>query len=205
MIKNIIFDYGNTIVEFIPENIVKSYGITDKGDRELLVNGIFKNGSWTKLDDDSISQEDFNSLCLTLLPERLHNIAGEICRTWHHHLPFVPGMDDFVKRLKLQGYKIYLLSNISILFANDKDMFPIFDYFDGLVFTGPIKIIKPDKRVYEHILSKYNLCANESVFFDDNALNIDAARGCGIHSFLFKGNAEEAEKYLLQLTEEKNV
>ncbi len=66
----------------------------------------------------------------------------------------------------------------------------VFDLFDGLVFSGPLGITKPSKEIFEYLLDKYNLKAEESVFIDDNAGNVTGAESVGIKGLLFKGSAE---------------
>ena len=197
--KNVIFDYGNTIVEFEPMNIVKRFGITDNADAEILCEKVFDRKYWDKLDSDDISQEEFINGVLSELPQRLHGIATDICNNWITNLPFIQGMDKLIYKLKQDGYKIYLLSNISKHFAENSDKIEIFKQFDGLVFSGAIGLIKPNKDIFEYILHKYNLVPSETVFIDDNKDNVATAEGMGIKSLLFDGNSENAEQFIYLL------
>ena len=194
--KNVIFDYGNTIVEFEPMNIVKRFGVTDNADADILCEKVFDRKYWDKLDSDDISQEDFISGVLSELPQRLHGIAKDICNNWITNLPFIDGMDGLIYKLKQDGYKIYLLSNISKHFAENSDKIEIFKQFDGLVFSGEIGLIKPNRDIFEYIIDKYSLIPYETVFIDDNKGNVTTAEGMGIKALLFDGNSEKLEQLI---------
>ncbi len=197
--KNVIFDYGNTIVEFEPVNIVKRFGVTDAADASLLCEKVFDRRYWDRLDSDDISQTAFIEAVLSGLPAGLHDKAMDICNNWITELPFIHGMDDLIYGLKRDGYKIYLLSNISRHFAENKEKTEIFKVFDGLVFSGEIGLVKPSWEIFEYILREYGLAPAETVFIDDNAKNTAAAESMGISSLLFDGNAETAKSFIYNL------
>ncbi|MBQ6907046.1 MAG: HAD family phosphatase [Clostridia bacterium] len=196
--KNVIFDYGNTIVEFEPMNIVRRFGVTDSADADILCEKVFDRKYWDKMDSDDITQDEFIKGVLSELPDRLHRIAKDICNNWITNLPYITGMDDLIHKLKEDGYKIYLLSNISRHFAENSDKIEIFKEFDGLVFSGSIGLVKPNRDIFEYILEKYNFNSNETLFIDDNKQNVNTAEGMGIKSLLFTGNSKEAMEFIYQ-------
>ena len=57
------------------------------------------------------------------------------------------------------------------------------DDIDGKVVSYEIHEMKPDKVIYEHLLAKYGLKPEESVFFDDRSENTAAAEELGIKSY----------------------
>ncbi|MCR4719497.1 MAG: HAD family phosphatase [Firmicutes bacterium] len=195
---NVIFDYGNTIVEFEPMNIVRRFGVGDNADADILCEKVFDRKYWDKMDSDDITQDEFIKGVLSELPERLHSIAKDICNNWITNLPYITGMDNLIHKLKEDGYKIYLLSNISRYFAESCDKIEIFKEFDGLVFSGEIGLVKPNKDIFEYIIDKYSLIPSETVFIDDNKQNVDTAEKIGIKSLLFTGNSNEAMEFIYQ-------
>ena len=50
----------------------------------------------------------------------------------------------------------------------------------------PEHIIKPDKRIYNLLIDKYNLKRSETIFFDDKEKNVISAINQGISSYVFK-------------------
>ena len=55
--------------------------------------------------------------------------------------------------------------------------------------------MKPDPEIYRRLLSRYSLEAQESVFLDDTAMNVEAAERLGIHGICFR-TKEQAEEEL---------
>lgn len=72
----------------------------------------------------------------------------------------------------------------------------IFSFFDGMVFSGEIGKIKPDKEIFEYILTKYNLKREECLFIDDTKINIEGAMDANIKGYLFDGNTEKLREYI---------
>lgn len=196
--KNVIFDYGNTVVEFEPMNIVRRFGVADNADADILCEKAFDRKYWDKMDSDDITQDEFIKGVLSELPDRLHRIAKDICNNWITHLPYITGMDNLIHKLKKDGYRIYLLSNISRHFAENSDKIEIFKEFDGLVFSGSIGLVKPNRDIFEYILEKYNLNSNETLFIDDNKQNVNTAEDLGIKSLLFTGNSKDVMEFIYQ-------
>ena len=93
-----------------------------------------------------------------------------------------------------------MLSNISIGFAENYKNIPkvneILSLFDGLVFSGPIGLSKPNAEIFEYLLEKYNLNASDTVFIDDNEKNLAGARNVGINTIHFTGDTEKLRKAL---------
>ena len=88
-------------------------------------------------------------------------------------------MQTLVAQLKQRGYCVYYLSNIpedvlDLLMHRDFE-----GLFDGGVASCEVKINKPDPRIYQALLDKYHLRADECIFIDDRADNLVAASALG--------------------------
>jgi putative hydrolase of the HAD superfamily len=55
-----------------------------------------------------------------------------------------------------------------------------------VVVSGLVGMVKPEPRIYEHLLASYGLQAAETVFIDDLPVNVEAARAVGLHAILFE-------------------
>ena len=196
MMKNIIFDLGNTIVKYNPIDIIKSFGIENEEDIRIIEEKVFSRPLWDELEIGKITQEEFEEIIISSLPEKYKAIGSEICENWHRKLPVIEGTYKLIKKLKKDGYKLYLLSNVSKKYGDDKDEFEFLKDFDGFVFSGAVKMMKPDRKIYEYTLDTFNLKAEECIFIDDREENIKGAEKCGIKGFLFNFNPEDAEKFI---------
>jgi putative hydrolase of the HAD superfamily len=58
---------------------------------------------------------------------------------------------------------------------------------DGGIFSCNVKLIKPNKRIYEKLFDMYNLIPSECVFIDDNPDNIKTANELSLNTIHFCG------------------
>lgn len=83
-------------------------------------------------------------------------------------------------------HKIYVLSNM------DPEMLEhlqithpaLFKLFDGIVTSGETGFLKPDMKIYEKIISKFNIEPQKAIFIDDQEENIKGAQKLGIRGIL---------------------
>ena len=194
MIKNYIFDLGKVVVHFEPEYMTSKY-VESKEDILLVSEVVFDRIFWDKLDEGTIADEEVIEGICSRLPERLHDAAKKVFENWYYHMPLTDGMAELLGKLKSDGKRLYLLSNISITFAENyhrnTELKAVLDMFDGLVFSGRLGITKPNESIFRHLLDKYDLNADECVFIDDTAKNIKGAEKVGIKGILFNGNADD--------------
>lgn len=187
------------LVEFEPEYFTSFY-IKDTDDLKTVSDVVFDRLYWDKLDDGTITDDEVTTAIRNRLPERLQKDAVSAYENWIKNLKPIDGMTDILKELKSKGNKLLLLSNISKGFANSYKNVPhindILSLFDGLVFSGPIGLVKPNKEIFEHLLEKYDIKAEESIFIDDNAANIKGAETSGIKGYLFDGDVEKLKKFI---------
>lgn len=199
MYKNLIFDFGQVIVHFEPEYMTKQY-ISEKEDIKLVSKVVFDRLYWDRLDEGSITDEEVVSGICKRLPQRLHETAIKVYENWYYNLPLIEGIYELLKDIKAEGYGLYLLSNISIGFAENFDKLPVIgellNFFDGLVFSGPLGLVKPKCEIFEYITSKYSLSKSETLFIDDNVSNISGAEAFGINGYLFDGDTNKLREFL---------
>lgn len=197
MTKNYIFDFGKVLVDFEPLYMTAQY-IGDSNDIKLASDVIFDRIYWDRLDEGTISDDEVKAGIRSRLPERLWESACAVYDNWYRHLPEIEGMRSILMQLKKSGCGLYLLSNISKGFAENYNkvasLKELFSLFDGLVFSGPIGIVKPTAAIFNHLLSANGLKASECTFVDDNAANIEGAKAVGINTFLFRGDSRELHK-----------
>ena len=110
------------------------------------------------------------------------------------------GMGDLVRRLKAAGYGIYLCSNASVrLSLCWQKVIPAAEMFDGILFSGPEKCMKPQKEIYERLFARFSLKPEECVFIDDQPLNIQGSEECGMRGYVYDGNRERLEMWLTEM------
>lgn len=193
MIKNLIFDVGNVLIEYRWNQMLLDYGLTKE---EAAIAGplFFEHETWKELDLGNMSVEEV----IRLYEERLPQYAGLI-RWFLTHLELMPiprpDVWEKVHALKEKGYRIYLLSNYNEDFFRVHTQGAAFlDDIDGKVVSYEIHKIKPYPEIYQYLLEKYNLKAEECVFFDDRAENTQTAKEMGIETYTIS-----SKEYLLEV------
>lgn len=196
MIKNLIFDVGNVLIEYRWNQMLLDYGLTKE---EAAVAGplFFEHETWKELDLGNMPVEDV----ICLYEQQLPQYAGLI--RWfltHLELMPVPRSDvwEKVHALKEKGYKIYLLSNYNEDFFRVHTQGASFlEDIDGKVVSYEIHKIKPYPEIYQYLLDKYNLKPEESVFLDDRPENTQTAKELGMKTYTII-----SKEYLLDVLDE---
>ncbi len=199
MIKNYIFDFGNVLARFNPDELTAIH-IKDENKRKVVSEIVFDRLYWDKLDAGTITDDEVKSGICSRLPKELHEGACLVYDGWIGLKTPIDGMQKLVADIKTQSGKLYLLSNISIGFAENYHknawVSELLSLFDGLVFSGPIGIVKPDIKIFRYLLDTYNLNADECIFIDDSPKNISGAEKVGIKGYLFDGDAKRLRQEL---------
>lgn len=201
-IKNIIFDLGNVLIEFDPLKwLTKSYDSFDTV--ETLYKEVFQSEEWKLLDRGSITDKE----AYERVSKRLPGMEKEVERILFHWESFLieemTQSTAILRKLKDLGYGIYALSNYPERgFTNTEAFYPFFDLFDGKVVSYAYGEMKPDKKIYEILLDKYSLRAEECVFIDDTLANVESARALGMKAVHFFHSNHLMDLYL-QLKEQR--
>jgi putative hydrolase of the HAD superfamily len=112
--------------------------------------------------------------------ERLRKIEVEI---WSHP---IPGMFDWVSRLRAAGFKTGLLSNMPWDLVNHvRTNCRWMEHFAFKTLSAEVRLIKPDPAIYEHTLHGLGVSAAETLFVDDREPNIRAAHALGMRAIQF--------------------
>ena len=196
MVKNVIFDFGQVLVHFEPEYMVKQY-VTDEDDIKLLSEVVFDRLYWDRLDLGTITDEETIKLCRERLPQRLWEVAEKIHWNWIYNIPEIDGMSDLIKYIKERyGVGVFVLSNISHYFADHSGEIEILKSSDGCVFSARLGVTKPDHRIFDYMCKKFNLNPGETIFVDDNENNIKSSIEFGLQGYLFDGDSKKLKAYI---------
>lgn len=190
--KNIVFDFGNVVGSFDGDYILSQY-VDNKEDFQILADAIFHN--WPALDAGTVDYDQVAEETIAALPVRLQATARDFYANWFQYVNPLTDTWNFIHELKAAGYSIYLLSNASTRFAEvAKHYYPILNEFDGIVFSAPLKMAKPDPAIYHYLFETYHLNPKECFFLDDLAENIAAGQSLGMNGIVFTGDIQNVRK-----------
>jgi len=104
----------------------------------------------------------------------------------------------FIKKCKREGHNVYGLSNWDAeSFALLKQRHPeLFDLFDGIIISGHVHANKPHASIYQILLERYELKAENCWFIDDQQENIDAAQKLGINAIRHTSTFQNTLKHI---------
>lgn len=181
MIKNIVFDIGNVILNFNLEDVLPKF-TNDKEEQQFIIDNIINSPEWlgyALIDTGYISKEE----AISIVQDRTNHEKDElISRFWNNYNDFAlvdNRVINLIKDLKLKGYKIFLLSNINEHTFINVNKSELFNIVDGYVLSYIEHQVKPYKAIYKTLINRYSLNPVETVFIDDNQNNINTAKELG--------------------------
>ena len=191
MIKTIIFDFGNVFINLNIEGAIqkalKSFEIESFPEEMVAFNSLYEIGL--------VSTDEFLEFYSENFPELSNKDLIEI---WNFMLKDFPEYRlDFLKQLKAsKKYKLILLSNTNELHINwIKKHVPFYNTFKSCFNTfylsQEINLKKPNLDVFEFVLQKNSLIAEECLFIDDIKDNTDVANQLEIHTWNINPEKED--------------
>ncbi len=186
-IKNIIFDFGNVLLNIDPARSAKAF--TELGIKE----GVDFWGSRSSsdlligLEKGSITPDEFRKGAMEMLVPGV--TPQQVDEAWNALLlDFPPKRVEKLKALKLQ-YRLLLLSNSNQIHYEcfmsrfEKEYgFPLNDLFEKLWFSHQVGMVKPNQEIFRFVLSDAGLNPAETLFIDDTLVHVEAARKLGINA-----------------------
>lgn len=194
MIKNIVFDIGNVLVDYCWEEHIVRRGFSGEK-KERLGRAMMLSDTWQEVDRGVWSEEQL--LAGFIANDR--ELEAEIRTVFSDMSTLVrerSGSKDWLRSLKADGYRVYYLSNFSSKVEREaKKELSFLEEMDGGILSYTVRLIKPDPAIYRLLLERYGLSAEESVFLDDSAANVQAAKALGMEGILVTSQ-EQARKEL---------
>ena len=184
MIKNIIFDLGNVVVKLKWNKVIDKYAKKPEA-KKILTEVIFDSEEWILLDLGTITKDYALSQMLSKLPQSLHDACKGIMTDWCEGLEINDNIIELLKNIRKNSYKTYILSNAPLEIPEFLENANLIQYFDGQVISAEEKVSKPDRKIYNILLDRYNLIPEESVFLDDKLENIQAAIQVNINGIVY--------------------
>ena len=195
MIKNIVFDMGNVVIRFERDSFIDRFGVTPE-EREMLNREVFLSAEWVMLDRGTLDDEQAAAIICPRLPEHLREIARKLISFWDRPILEVEGMHDLIGELKGMGYGIYLLSNASCRQPDYWQRVPAAPLFDGTFVSYTVRLLKPEREIYEAFFEKFRLRPEDCFFIDDNPANVEASIRAGMPAVVFFNDVPRLRRQL---------
>lgn len=184
MIHNIVFDIGGVLADYRIKEFLAEKGFDGTMIKRILKASVMS-PFWGQFERGEITEEEalrgFASVDPWIENElRLAYSSVEGMLTMRSYA--IP----LVQSLKEAGFHVFFLSNYSKK-AYDEcgESLAFMPYMDGGLVSFKARMTKPDPKMYQMFLEEYGLRAEDCVFVDDTAENVEAAKQIGFQGIVF--------------------
>jgi 2-haloacid dehalogenase len=194
MTKAVTFDVGGVLIEWHPKYLYSKL-LKDEAAIDAFLTEIGFS-AWNLALDAGGRWEPAIAGLVSQFPHHKELIEAAHLR-WHEMLPGdIPGTVAILKRLSEAEVPLYAITNFSSeKFVEARARWPFFALFRDIVVSGDEKLLKPEAEIFRLCLDRNDLRAEDCVFIDDVARNINGARAVGIDAILFE-TPEQLERDL---------
>ncbi len=195
-IKHLIFDMGNVLMRYDPEVPLREY-VSSEEARNLIRKELFQGPEWVERDRGTISREEMYESVAKRIPEQYHEELKKCVYGWDICMEPLEESVKLCEDARKWGYQTYVLSNAAAdEFYRYFPKFSPLEAFEGVMISSDVHLIKPDVRIYECLLEKYQLNPEECLFLDDREDNVEGARKAGMQSMVFTEDYESLRAFL---------
>lgn len=193
MKQSIIFDLGAVLVNWNPQAIARGY-TDDQLLQQQLLDHLFFHQNWIDFDSGLINERLLITQTASLTGETEASIEL-LMQQVKEYLTEIEPVRKLLEQATQNGIACYCLSNISHeLFDYLKNRHGFFSLFDGIVISAEENCCKPDRKIFDTILERYQLDPQTTLFIDDREDNTLAAAGLGIHTLTFTHSPENLQQ-----------
>ena len=187
MIRNMVFDIGNVLMDFRWKEYMRSLFGEDETLIQTINQGIWHNGCWAAMDKGEMDGTATLRSAVAFAPQYEKEIKltlDSVAHAFHKFEYSIP----WIQELKRMGLNVYYLSNYSAFsVAANPDVLDFIPYMDGGVFSFEVKAVKPEPEIYRCLCEKFGLKPEECLFTDDVPANVKGAQACGFQGIVFEG------------------
>jgi 2-haloacid dehalogenase len=183
---NVVFDLGGVLIDWDPRHLYRGLFADPSAMEEFLATVCTQH--WNERQDAGRRIAEAEAELIERHPDKAALIRAYYGQFDRMLAGPIHDAVAVLEALDAQGTPLYALSNWSAeTFAHARRRFGFLARFRGIVISGEIGMIKPDPRVYRHLLETYRLRAADCVFIDDNPANVTGACEAGLQAIHFRG------------------
>lgn len=188
-IKNIIFDFGNVLIDLKLERLETGFRALYGQNYEKIHQKLKADRVFELYETGGISSDEF----LDILSQAHHPAVSReaVLGVWNSIFNGMPAARLEMLTVLRKRYKVFLLSNINDLHEQwigkylwEEHQVRYFEqrYFDGVYYSHLVRLRKPTREIYEYMLADAELVPEECLFIDDLLENLEAAKKTGINT-----------------------
>ena len=184
-----IFDLGGVVIDWNPRYLYRKLFNGNETEMEYFLAAVCTS-SWNAQQD---AGRPFAEGCESL--KRLHPDKAKLIDAWFERYGEmlggeIPGTVDILRELRSRSVPIYALSNWSAeTFPIAVNRFECLSWFNGVLLSGQVKALKPDRRIFEIFLETFPIEPSRAIYIDDTSENVGTAVELGMRGVVFKDSA----------------
>lgn len=182
--KTIIFDFGGVLIDWNPRYLYEKM-FHDKNEMEWFLENVCT-GTWNLMHDKGAKFSESIPVLQAQYPQYSKEIESYYSRWPEMVGGEIKGTIEILNELQAKGYTVYGLTNWSReTFDIVYHKYEFLRNLDGIVVSGDEKLIKPDPKLFDVLLQRFDLKPESCVFIDDNLRNYEVAKEMGFISIRF--------------------
>ncbi|HTX90713.1 MAG TPA: HAD family phosphatase [Anaerolineales bacterium] len=189
-IRSLVFDFGGVLINWDPHRLFDKYFDNDPAATDRFMKEI-NFVEWNLSQDKGYP---FAQAVLDLSAQfpQYASLIHAYDVEWEESITGInPETVDILRKLKQSPYDLYGLTNWSAeKFSIVRHKYDFFNYFDAIVVSGEVKLIKPDPAIFNLLLRKVDRKPEECLLIDDSPKNIVSAQALGFSTVQFTSPAQ---------------
>ncbi len=189
-IRNIVFDLGNVIINIDPDLTLRKFKESSVTNFDEMYTILRQTDVFDRLDTGKITLPEFRQAIRDFTQVNLTD--AQIDDAWCAMLLDFPEENaDLLRKLRAEGYKLYLLSNTNEMHIDYYTKYLeqkfrsnlLAELFDHTFYSHEIGYRKPNREAFEYVLKTEGLKPAETLFIDDLENNVIGARQTGMQAY----------------------
>lgn len=184
---NVVFDLGAVLIDWQPAKLLREHfpaHATNDVQAAQLARAFFHHEDWQAFDAGLRSVDEVVSRTaqrLNLPAQALHNLVAPLGEKLDPIPETVSLLRElYAHRAQRPDLRLFYLSNMPVPYARSLERrHDFFNCFDGGMFSGDVKRVKPHEEIYQLLAWHHGLEPSHTLFIDDAAPNVETARALG--------------------------
>ena len=180
----LLWDVGNVIVRWSPRTLYEKV-FEEPAEVDRFLSHVCTM-DWHVAHDRGVTFAQNRQGLLARFPDYADEIHAWETRWWDMFSGPIPETEAAINALADRGVPQFGLTNMSHeTWPGTRAMSPAFDRVSAFVVSAEEGVIKPDPEIFHRTIARFGLEPARTLFVDDSAGNIEAARALGfcVHHF----------------------
>lgn len=187
---NVIFDLGGVLIDWNPRYLFRDLFAGDDTAMEAFLSGVCS-PAWNERQDAGRPIAEAEAELIGRFPGHERLIRAYYAGFDRMLGGAIEGTVAVLEELAAAEVPLYALTNWSAeTFPHAMRRFAFLGTFRDIVVSGRIGLVKPDRRIFDHLFAKTKIDAAASVFIDDSPKNVAGAVAAGLPAIQFRSPGE---------------